>query len=181
MPRHFQWLSIVRYNQNWHTTMCFDLLWVLWWSSGPKIDKKCQKCRFWPMNPNYPGALILCQDIFNRYLWSHTIGPDDVSMPYDLSWGLWGSLVPQLVKNIPKKSISPPLDPEYLIWYLKLYQEIFYYYLWSCMINIDMIWFDLLRGLWRSSGEKMCQKYAKNAYFVTPWIANIQYNPSILC
>ena len=32
-----------------------------------------------------PGALTLCQDIFNGYLWSYTIGTDDVSMRFDLS------------------------------------------------------------------------------------------------
>ena len=37
MSRHIQWLSIVIYNGNWYISMCFYLLWDLWWSLGQKF------------------------------------------------------------------------------------------------------------------------------------------------
>ena len=144
-----------------------------------KVIKKCQKCRFWSLNLNYP---IWCLNIMPRHLqWPSIVKYD---WNYDSACVLiclevYG--VPQLVKNMPKLWISPPgsrisnLIPQYCT-------RRFYYYLWSFMIDWYVtVRFELIRGLWWSSGEKIGQRYATNAYFVTPWIPNIQYDSSIVC
>ena len=58
--------------------MCFDMLWGLWWSPGPKLDEKYAKyANFDSLNPDFQSwAPILCWNIFNDYLWSYMIESD---------------------------------------------------------------------------------------------------------
>ena len=55
--------------------MCFDMLWGLWRSPGPKLDEKYAKyANFDSLNPDIQSwASILCWNIFNDYLWSYRI------------------------------------------------------------------------------------------------------------
>ena len=109
------------------------------------------------------GALTLCQYIFNGYLWSHTIETDDVFMRFYLPWGLCWSLVPQLVKIVPKMSISPPgsgisnLVPQYCTRRFLLQIMVIYNWNWYVSVRFDLFkrFMAIFRGkIW----SKICQK-----------------------
>ena len=152
---------------------------------GHKLVKKnCQKFRFWSLNLNYP---IWYLNIKPRHLqWLSMV-------TYNWNWwcqhAFWSFLRFMVISCViigqkyAKNVNLAPLDPEYPIWYLNIVSGDFLLlpmviYDWNWYVSVQ---FDLFRSLWRSSGEKIDQKYAINAYFVIPWIPNIQYDATILC
>ena len=161
----------------------FNLIWVYGNLQGKKLVKKCQKYRFWSLNPNYP---IWCLNIMPRHLqWLSMV-------TYHSNWcqhAFWSALRfmvmscatigQKYAKNV---NFAPPgsrisnVVPQYCNrrFFITIYGHIWFKFICQRMV-------DLFRGWWWSSGEKIDKKYAKNAYIVTPWIPNIQYHATILC
>ena len=105
---HFLWIRQTK------KSMCFDMLWGLWWSPVPKLDEKYVKnANFDSLNPDIQSrASILCWNIFNDYLWSYTIESDMLACVV-ACFCIYGNLqYKKFVKNVPNLQILPPPESE---------------------------------------------------------------------
>ena len=140
----FTWMGIYR-----------DLLGSFWATKWSKNSKSVD-FSLW-IRIIQSGALTLCRNIFNGYLWWHTIGTDDVCIHFDLSWGLywsvWGSAYNGSDK--PLHHVTP--------WFsLKLFMCVTADWLNSStrIYCIDCFWYSKFQTV--ISSATIDQNYAKN-------------------